>query len=80
MRARSFLCLLEDIDTQTTSKAMTFSLQMKDGARVNSLLYKASPKAVQLLLINPSYVELMSYNGLPYLISPMIRDANRGNR
>jgi S-DNA-T family DNA segregation ATPase FtsK/SpoIIIE len=39
-----------------------------------SLLYKASPEEVRLLLIDPKMVELQPYNALPHLVSPVITD------
>ncbi|MDQ0254989.1 S-DNA-T family DNA segregation ATPase FtsK/SpoIIIE [Evansella vedderi] len=39
-----------------------------------SLLYKATPKEVRLLLIDPKMVELAPYNGMPHLASPVITD------
>ena len=39
-----------------------------------SLLYKAQPHEVNLLLIDPKVVELAPYNGLPHLVSPVITD------
>ncbi|WP_067841515.1 DNA translocase FtsK [Amphibacillus sediminis] len=39
-----------------------------------SLLYKASPKDVRLLLIDPKMVELAPYNAIPHLVSPVITD------
>jgi len=40
-----------------------------------SLLYKADPRDVKLLLIDPKMVELAPYNGIPHLVSPVITDA-----
>lgn len=39
-----------------------------------SLLYKATPKDVRLLLIDPKMVELAPYNGMPHLAAPVITD------
>lgn len=39
-----------------------------------SLLYKAAPHEVKLLLIDPKMVELAPYNDLPHLVSPVIND------
>ncbi|UQD53047.1 DNA translocase FtsK [Bacillus methanolicus] len=39
-----------------------------------SLLYKASPQDVKLLLIDPKMVELAPYNQIPHLVSPVITD------
>ncbi len=42
-----------------------------------SLLYRCSPKEVQLILIDPKRVELKSYNNLPHLIIPVVTDTRR---
>ncbi|MGM7636355.1 DNA translocase FtsK [Bacillus sp. Hm123] len=39
-----------------------------------SLLYKAAPHELKLLLIDPKMVELAPYNGIPHLVSPVITD------
>jgi DNA segregation ATPase FtsK/SpoIIIE, S-DNA-T family len=39
-----------------------------------SLLYKASPHDLKLLLIDPKMVELAPYNHIPHLVSPVITD------
>lgn len=41
---------------------------------LTSLLYKATPEQVRLLLIDPKAVELAVYNNLPHLVSPVISD------
>ncbi len=40
-----------------------------------SLLFKADPTEVKLLLIDPKMVELAPYNEIPHLVSPVITDA-----
>jgi S-DNA-T family DNA segregation ATPase FtsK/SpoIIIE len=40
-----------------------------------SLLYKAAPHEVKLMLIDPKMVELAPYNHIPHLVSPVITDA-----
>ncbi|MGD6816907.1 DNA translocase FtsK [Metabacillus sp. 113a] len=40
-----------------------------------SLLYKAAPHEVKMLLIDPKMVELAPYNRIPHLVSPVITDA-----
>jgi S-DNA-T family DNA segregation ATPase FtsK/SpoIIIE len=39
-----------------------------------SLLYKANPNEVKLLLIDPKMVELAPYNQIPHLVTPVITD------
>jgi len=40
-----------------------------------SLIYKNSPRDLNLILIDPKMVELSAYNDLPHLITPVITDA-----
>jgi S-DNA-T family DNA segregation ATPase FtsK/SpoIIIE len=42
-----------------------------------SLLYKASPKEVKLLMIDPKIVELGCYNGIPHLLVPVVTEPKR---
>ena len=39
-----------------------------------SLLYKATPTDLKMMLIDPKMVELAPFNGIPHLISPVITD------
>ncbi len=39
-----------------------------------SILYKAKPNEVKLMLIDPKKVEMTGYKGLPHLVSPVITD------
>lgn len=42
-----------------------------------SLLYKAKPDEVKLILIDPKKVELNIYNGLPHLLVPVVSDPKK---
>lgn len=44
---------------------------------ITSLLYKASPDDVRLILIDPKKVELSIYNGLPHLLIPVVSDPKK---
>ncbi|MEW6424054.1 MAG: DNA translocase FtsK 4TM domain-containing protein [Bacillota bacterium] len=39
---------------------------------VASILFKATPDEVKLILIDPKMVELITYNGIPHLITPVV--------
>ena len=39
-----------------------------------SLLYRASPSEVKLIMIDPKMVELGNYNGIPHLLVPVVTD------
>ena len=42
-----------------------------------SLLYKALPSELKLLMIDPKMVELTNFNGIPHLIAPVITDSKK---
>ena len=44
-----------------------------------SILYKASPEDVKLMLIDPKVVELNIYNGIPHLLIPVVTDAKKAS-
>ncbi len=44
---------------------------------IMSLLYKASPADVKLMLIDPKKVELNIYNGIPHLLVPVISETKK---
>lgn len=44
---------------------------------IPSLLYKHTPDDLQLVLIDPKYVQFMQYNGIPHLVRPVITDPNK---
>ena len=46
-------------------------------AMIVSLLYKATPDEVKLILIDPKKVELSIYNGLPHLLVPVVTDPKK---
>ncbi len=42
-----------------------------------SLLYKANPDEVKLLMVDPKVVELGIYNGIPHLLVPVVTDPRK---
>jgi len=42
-----------------------------------SILYKASPDEVKLVLIDPKVVELGNYNGIPHLLIPVVTEPSK---
>ncbi|WP_022664174.1 DNA translocase FtsK [Desulfospira joergensenii] len=42
-----------------------------------SLLYKATPDQVKLIMIDPKRIELSVYNDIPHLISPVVTDMKK---
>ena len=43
-------------------------------AMILSLLYKAGPQEVRLLLIDPKMLEMSVYEGIPHLLAPVVTD------
>ena len=46
---------------------------------IMSILYKASPDEVQLIMIDPKVVELNVYNGIPHLMIPVVTDVRKAS-
>ncbi|MDH3609527.1 MAG: FtsK/SpoIIIE domain-containing protein, partial [Gammaproteobacteria bacterium] len=43
-------------------------------AMILSILYKATPQQVRMILIDPKMLELAVYEGIPHLLSPVVTD------
>ena len=46
---------------------------------IMSILYKATPDEVKLLMIDPKVVELGIYNGIPHLLVPVVTDPRKAS-
>ena len=46
---------------------------------IMSILYKASPEDVRLIMIDPKVVELSVYNGIPHLLLPVVTDPKQAS-
>ena len=44
---------------------------------IMSILYKAKPEEVKLIMIDPKVVELSVYNGIPHLLIPVVTDPKK---
>ena len=44
---------------------------------IMSILYKADPNEVKLIMIDPKVVELSVYNGIPHLLIPVVTDPKK---
>ncbi|MFW6270867.1 MAG: DNA translocase FtsK 4TM domain-containing protein, partial [Bacillota bacterium] len=46
---------------------------------ITSLLYKATPDDLKLILVDPKKVELSNYKGLPHLFTPVVTDPKKAS-
>ena len=46
-------------------------------AFISTLLFRASPQEVRLIMIDPKRVEFTNYNGIPHLLTPVIVDPQK---
>ena len=46
---------------------------------IMSIIYKADPNDVKLILVDPKVVELSVYNGLPHLLIPVVTDPKKAS-
>lgn len=44
---------------------------------IASLLFRVRPEEVKLILVDPKFVELSKYNGIPHLLVPVVTDAKK---
>jgi S-DNA-T family DNA segregation ATPase FtsK/SpoIIIE len=47
---------------------------------IASILFKASPEEVKLLLIDPKVVEFQVFDGIPHLLAPVINDPKKASQ
>lgn len=46
---------------------------------IMSILFKAKPDEVKLMMVDPKMVELNVYNGIPHLLAPVVTDPKRAS-
>jgi DNA segregation ATPase FtsK/SpoIIIE, S-DNA-T family len=44
---------------------------------ISSILYRTNPSEVKLILVDPKRVELIGYNGIPHLLTPVIVEPDK---
>ena len=46
-------------------------------ALVLSLIYKSTPEQVRMIMVDPKFLELSVYDGIPHLLTPVVTDMNK---
>jgi S-DNA-T family DNA segregation ATPase FtsK/SpoIIIE len=46
-------------------------------ALILSLLYKSTPEQVRMIMVDPKFLELSVYDGIPHLLAPVVTDMNK---
>lgn len=46
-------------------------------ALILSLIYKSTPETVRLIMVDPKFLELSMYDGIPHLLTPVVTDMNK---
>ncbi|MBQ4283906.1 MAG: DNA translocase FtsK, partial [Lachnospira sp.] len=46
---------------------------------IMSIIYKANPEDVKLIMVDPKVVELSVYNGIPHLLTPVVTDPKKAS-
>ena len=46
---------------------------------IQSIIFRATPQEIRLILIDPKVVELSVYNGIPHLMIPVVTDAKKAS-
>ena len=47
---------------------------------ITSILMRAKPHEVKLMMIDPKMVELNVYNGIPHLLAPVVTNAKKASQ
>lgn len=48
-------------------------------AMVASILLSSSPREIRMMMVDPKYVELSHFNGIPHLLTPVITDPKKAS-
>ena len=71
------VCSLERVLHVLVAGATGSGKSILINAMLISMLYKARPEALRLVLIDPKMVELSTYNGIPHLLTPVVTDPKK---
>lgn len=48
-------------------------------ALILSLIYKSTPEQVRMIMVDPKFLELSVYDGIPHLLAPVVTDMNKAS-
>ncbi len=71
------VCSLERVLHVLVAGATGSGKSILINAMLVSMLYKARPETLRLVLIDPKMVELSNYNGIPHLLAPVVTDPKK---
>ncbi len=73
----SYVATIEDMPHLLIAGATGSGKSVSMNALLISLLYQNAPHELKLILIDPKRVELMPYNGIPHLLTPVITESEK---
>lgn len=73
----AFVATIEDMPHLLIAGATGAGKSVAMNTFLTSLLYQNAPHELKLILIDPKRVELMPYNGIPHLLTPVITESEK---
>jgi len=73
----SIICNLKDMPHLLIAGATGAGKSVCVNSIIMSILYKAKPEEVKMIMIDPKKVELSNYNGIPHLLTPVVTDTSK---
>ena len=74
---RPILCELSDMPHMLIAGATGSGKSVCINSIIQSILYRATPQQVRMLMIDPKLVELQPYNGIPHLLTEVVSDPKK---
>ena len=71
------ICELSDMPHMLIAGATGSGKSVCINAIIQSILYRATPQQVRMIMIDPKLVELQPYNGIPHLLIPVVTDPKK---
>ncbi len=73
----AFVATIEDMPHLLIAGATGAGKSVSMNAILISLLYQNAPHELKFILVDPKRVELMPYNGIPHLLTPVITESEK---